>query len=214
MGAQAEQSKRVVLQEMSGTLIMHLKRFEFNYETFQRDKVNDRFEFPLVLDMYPYSKARDCVWCWYESLIVWGLAQEGVAWADAQKSAAAAVTAKAPESSERDSSAAGAVGAEPSVSSERPYNVHPREYYEYELVGAVVHTGTADSGHYYSFIKERAQISRRTDAHGGGASWFEFNDSDVTHFDERNIPAECFGGVRTSMEYSSVARTTVAVVSF
>ena len=30
----------------------------------------------------------------------------------------------------------------------------PRAYYQYELVGVVVHSGTADSGHYYSYIKE------------------------------------------------------------
>lgn len=28
-------------------------------------------------------------------------------------------------------------------------------YYQYELVGVLVHSGHADSGHYYSFIKER-----------------------------------------------------------
>lgn len=32
-----------------------------------------------------------------------------------------------------------------------------RECCEYELVGVVVHTGTADGGHYYSFIRERTQ---------------------------------------------------------
>ena len=31
----------------------------------------------------------------------------------------------------------------------------PRSYYQYELVGIVVHSGTADSGHYYSYIKEQ-----------------------------------------------------------
>ncbi len=31
---------------------------------------------------------------------------------------------------------------------------HPTEYYNFELVGVVVHNGTADSGHYYSYIKE------------------------------------------------------------
>jgi ubiquitin carboxyl-terminal hydrolase 34 len=30
---------------------------------------------------------------------------------------------------------------------------HLPSYYEYKLVGILVHTGTADSGHYYSFIK-------------------------------------------------------------
>lgn len=27
--------------------------------------------------------------------------------------------------------------------------------YEYELTGVTVHTGTADGGHYYSFIRDR-----------------------------------------------------------
>jgi hypothetical protein len=35
----------------------------------------------------------------------------------------------------------------------------PSEYYQYNLVGIVVHQGTADCGHYYSFIQERASTS-------------------------------------------------------
>lgn len=31
----------------------------------------------------------------------------------------------------------------------------PKEYFEYELRGCVVHTGSADSGHYYSYIQDR-----------------------------------------------------------
>ncbi len=30
--------------------------------------------------------------------------------------------------------------------------VHPKDHYEYKLAGVVVHTGTADFGHYYSYI--------------------------------------------------------------
>ena len=29
------------------------------------------------------------------------------------------------------------------------------EGYNYELIGVTVHTGTADGGHYYSFIRDR-----------------------------------------------------------
>lgn len=35
---------------------------------------------------------------------------------------------------------------------------HSPSYYQYELVGVVVHMGTADSGHYYSYIKERVPL--------------------------------------------------------
>lgn len=62
------------------------------------------------------------------------------------------------------------------------------DYFQYQLVGTVVHQGTADSGHYYSFIKEREEDSANKN------EWFEFNDKDVNKFDARNIPGETFGG--------------------
>lgn len=33
-----------------------------------------------------------------------------------------------------------------------PEIVRPKEYYEYKLAGVVVHIGTAEFGHYYSYI--------------------------------------------------------------
>ena len=61
--------------------------------------------------------------------------------------------------------------------------------YKYELVGVLVHSGGADAGHYYSYIKERNKES----PHFG--SWFEFNDTQVKDFDMKaNLKKECFGG--------------------
>jgi hypothetical protein len=51
----------------------------------------------------------------------------------------------------------------------------------YKLKGVVVHTGSADSGHYYSFIED------------ANKNWFEFNDSSVSPFDIKNLPEEAFG---------------------
>ena len=36
-----------------------------------------------------------------------------------------------------------------------PVVFQPDHCYEYNLRGMVIHTGSADRGHYYSFIKER-----------------------------------------------------------
>lgn len=69
------------------------------------------------------------------------------------------------------------------------YNkVTSNQYFQYALAGVVVHQGTADSGHYYSFIKERENNSVNLN------DWFEFNDKDVSRFDIKNLPNETFGG--------------------
>ncbi|KAI9850642.1 MAG: hypothetical protein M1824_003198 [Vezdaea acicularis] len=120
--------KRTCLKEVPDNLIFHLKRFDFDLRTMQRNKINDRFEFPSTIDMKPYKIDH--------------------------------------------------------LSS--PTYETPQDWFE--LVGVLVHSGTAESGHYYSFIKERPSTS------SAGPTWVEFNDSDVTYFDPNNIPSHTFGG--------------------
>jgi ubiquitin C-terminal hydrolase len=52
-----------------------------------------------------------------------------------------------------------------------------------------VHSGTADSGHYYSFIKDK------DDPQTG--KWYEMNDSLVSNFDPNDIASETYGGEDT-----------------
>uniref|UniRef100_T1IPZ0 ubiquitinyl hydrolase 1 n=1 Tax=Strigamia maritima TaxID=126957 RepID=T1IPZ0_STRMM len=71
--------------------------------------------------------------------------------------------------------------------------------YLYDLIGVTVHTGTADGGHYYSFIRDRTSLNKD--------KWFLFNDAEVKPFDPAQIAAECFGGemtVKFSKTYDSV----------
>lgn len=67
----------------------------------------------------------------------------------------------------------------------------------FNLVGVLVHSGTAESGHYYSYIQERPSGS------ASGKTWVEFNDIDVVHFDNSHIPDQCFGGFTESSGYAS-----------
>jgi ubiquitin C-terminal hydrolase len=70
------------------------------------------------------------------------------------------------------------------------------DYYQYELVGIVVHQGSSDSGHYYSFVRERQPPPgvKRAAAAAAAPCWFEFNDTSVSPFLIEDIPDECFGG--------------------
>ncbi|KAF9113716.1 hypothetical protein BGX27_000930 [Mortierella sp. AM989] len=70
--------------------------------------------------------------------------------------------------------------------------------FQYNLVGVLVHTGTADSGHYYSYIKDRniASMSGSPSqfTNGDNSHWYLFNDSKVEEFDASEIPSKAFGG--------------------
>lgn len=59
----------------------------------------------------------------------------------------------------------------------------PADYYQFRLRGVVIHTGSAEGGHYYSFIQDRST-----------SKWFEFNDTIVREVDPFDIPSEAFGG--------------------
>lgn len=86
------------------------------------------------------------------------------------------------------------------------------EHADYELVGALVHRGTAQDGHYYSFIKDRGDCgidssapltgSAASTLHrtGGTNKWYRFDDASVTAFDPRNLGKETFGGTVTVVE--------------
>ncbi|CAD8173749.1 unnamed protein product [Paramecium pentaurelia] len=62
---------------------------------------------------------------------------------------------------------------------------NPAEYYQYRLTGVVIHIGSADSGHYYSFIQDRCDFNK----------WYEFNDIFVSPANIIDVKNDGFGGV-------------------
>ncbi|RNJ57510.1 Ubiquitin carboxyl-terminal hydrolase 34 [Verticillium nonalfalfae] len=61
----------------------------------------------------------------------------------------------------------------------------------FELVGVLVHSGTAESGHYYSYIRERPSTADLE-------TWLEFNDEAVSTWDAAQLEAATFGGPDTN----------------
>jgi len=120
---------RTCLKDVPDNLILHLKRFEFDYNDMCRKKIYDHFAFPDTLDITPYTAD-------YLS--------------DPSK---------------------------PSVPD------------SFDLVGVLVHTGTCENGHYYSYIRQRPTSSGSTTP-----TWIEFNDSEVSQFNPAEIGGRAFGG--------------------
>lgn len=127
-------SRRICLRSLPNLLLLTLRRFDFDMDTMTRMKLNSYCEFPLNLNMEPYTV-------------------EGVLRKE-----------QGGDLDER----LGVVRA-------------PEEYYQYSLRGIIIHLGSAEAGHYYSYIKTEEQ------------GWVEFNDTAVDPFDPANIPHEAFG---------------------
>lgn len=64
----------------------------------------------------------------------------------------------------------------------------PQEEDIFELVGVLVHQGTSENGHYYSYIRERPSPV------GDLQQWVEFNDRDVDAFDPSSLGYHAYGG--------------------
>jgi ubiquitin carboxyl-terminal hydrolase 9/24 len=73
--------------------------------------------------------------------------------------------------------------------------------YKYNLRGVIIHTGTADSGHYYSIINNEKK-------------WYEFNDVHVTEYDIEDLPNEAYGGVNQTTDDKKKEKSTNAYVLF
>ena len=147
-GSHVAAVKRYCFKELPDSLIFHLKRFDFDVMGSMRNKINDRFEFPMKLDMAPYN---------VEYL-------------------------KDP--------------SQPIIAD------------LYELVGVLIHAGTAESGHYYSFIKARPPNSMN------GAGWVQFNDETVSDYDAGKIPEDCFGGLRENGTWTRFPKSDNAYMLF
>jgi len=80
---------------------------------------------------------------------------------------------------------------------ERRVLQNENECYEYKLVGVNIHVGTADAGHYYSYINTDRFSKDESNEEWGEThndKWMEFNDSVVSDYNFDDFKADCYGG--------------------
>lgn len=170
-------TKGNLIKTMSNTILFHLQRFDFDLATLRKRKLNEYFNFPMRINMKKWTTSGQL----QMSL------QDLLSSASNPSSNDSKSSQNNNEHRERSSHAANQL-AELDLQ-------FPEHYYEFQLTGILVHTGSADSGHYYSFIKERKP--------NGLGKWMQFNDRVVSEFDPNDIPQECFGGHHQVKEWDS-----------
>ena len=88
------------------------------------------------------------------------------------------------------------------------YDEDDLEDYQYELNGILAHSGTSDSGHYYSFIRQRSSPGLVEEER----EWFEFNDTMVWPYPEDRIALDCYGGtVKTDKIINGEIRSELTI---
>ena len=148
-GQKVRITKVTSLNKLPNVLVVHLKSFYLNYETFKTKKIDSKFEFTKDLNLKEF-----CV----------------------------------------DEINKNMTNNEKENENLVIYNKED-DYYEYELRGINVHTGSASGGHYFSFIDVNREGKNNLMNKYTKENWLQFNDSRVSTFNTETIPKECFGGI-------------------
>ncbi|KAJ3433193.1 ubiquitin carboxyl-terminal hydrolase faf-x-related [Anaeramoeba flamelloides] len=182
LNKKANINKRYLFLDLPKNLILHLKRFEWDFKTKNRYKINSKYKFPLKLDMHKYTKD------YFQK-----------------------------KNSNKN------YNSKENSTNLKKMNNEEKKCYEYELTGIIVHRGTTNRGHYYSFIKDRTSNNHSSSSsssnlntnyntnnrnkttdnnlnndnniyNNNNEKWYRFDDKIVKEFDPENIKDECFGG--------------------
>eukprot|EP00742_Colponemidia_sp_Colp-10_P003548 GILJ01003779.1.p1 GENE.GILJ01003779.1~~GILJ01003779.1.p1 ORF type:complete len:1161 (+),score=247.88 GILJ01003779.1:139-3621(+) len=192
-------------------LTLQLKRFDIDYNTMQRKKLNDEVRFPLILNMNQYVAGSGQL---ARKLSQKRVEMGGVGSPLMSPGTLADSIEEELDLNEEDglsktnnSQSSTVNGSNGSNGVERPYKKIDVEAekekvleagpYAYELFSILIHSGSALGGHYYAYIKSFEN-----------GRWYNFNDSSVSEISEEDIE-KVFGGVQKKKEtpYSSYKST-------
>jgi ubiquitin carboxyl-terminal hydrolase 34 len=190
--------KRACIVKLPRILCFNTMRYTFNMTTMTKEKVNTHFSFPLKLDMADYLESNlmkrqqaspNSSNCPSRNSSL-SLSSN----IETTKSLETKLGQASPQSSEKEFAATSkSNNFDPAASS-----CEQESDTMYELIGVTVHTGNADGGHYYCFIRDCEDNS--TDK----PRWYLFNDAEVKPFDDSHIGTECYGGELTTKSYDAI----------
>nr|NP_523937.2 ubiquitin specific protease 47, isoform B [Drosophila melanogaster]NP_729087.1 ubiquitin specific protease 47, isoform A [Drosophila melanogaster]Q24574.2 RecName: Full=Ubiquitin carboxyl-terminal hydrolase 47; AltName: Full=Ubiquitin thioesterase 47; AltName: Full=Ubiquitin-specific-processing protease 47 [Drosophila melanogaster]AAF50752.2 ubiquitin specific protease 47, isoform A [Drosophila melanogaster]AAN12105.1 ubiquitin specific protease 47, isoform B [Drosophila melanogaster]AAO414 len=180
-------------------LTLHLKRFDFDYQTMHRIKLNDRVTFPQTLNLNTFinrsgnsgeqnsqlnGTVDDC-----------STADSGSAMEDDNLSSGVVTTASSSQHENDLNDEDEGIDMSSSTSKSAKQGSGP---YLYELFAIMIHSGSASGGHYYAYIKDF-----------DNNEWFCFNDQNVTSITQEDIQRS-FGGPNGSYYSSAYTSSTNA----
>lgn len=187
-------------------LTLQLKRFDFDYNTLHRIKLNDRMTFAEILDLNRFCEVVDAA----EGTDTMEMVTERSGETDHAKEFAAVASSVGADSGdeaidegiemETGGSAASSNSDASSVSSEAATNDrNARELaskgpYVYELFSIMIHSGSAAGGHYYAYIKSFTD-----------GQWYSFNDQQVLKITYDDIQKTYGGSTMNRSSYYSSA---------
>ncbi|KAJ3445331.1 ubiquitin carboxyl-terminal hydrolase faf-x-related [Anaeramoeba flamelloides] len=200
--------KRCCFKDLPNYLILHLKRFEFDFQTMKNIKLNSYFEFPLNINMEKYTLDY--------------LSNSNQKQNTNQSNHDNDDYNNDHDYNDHDYND----HDDDDVDVDDDDNDHDHDNifkdkeeikigdYEYELVGVVVHSGSSEFGHYYSYIRENSQIHNgqkmrkenhnrekrvKNDDHNTNIGdeinykWNKFNDTRVSSFNIKKLNDATFG---------------------
>lgn len=188
-------------------LTLHLKRFDFDYQTLHRIKLNDKVTFPQQLNLNSFVPAANSM----------EKANDVTSIDSAVKSDDCSTTDSVldEEGSQYNQNSNGFAEAQEddegidmsvngdckslmsnSTSIDSSSNTGP---YVYDLFAIMIHSGSASGGHYYAYIKDMET-----------GNWYSFNDQTVSTITQEDISKSFGGGGAFKSYYSGFTSSTNA----
>jgi len=164
-------------------LTLQLKRFDFDYESFRRIKLNDRVSFPMLLDLNPFVDTDEPKYQVSDNIKSTATTPKRLD-PDVNDGKKRKLDDDIGEDDDTDDDEVrhNPMKDESDVSPmETDFDTEKQKLlqngpYVYELYSVLIHRGSALGGHYYAYIKS-FETGR----------WYEFNDSMVTEINENDI---------------------------